>query len=274
MKIFRLHLLLLATLALGVFNLTAADLATAKVVSVSGTVTKYTLDGEGTPLAKGAILREGDSITVTALSEASLVFSNGSTLTVEENTSLTLKELTQEAFGGDKSYEALQADPSKSQTLLDLNYGSLEGHVKQLQTGSTFDIVTPLGTAAIRGTRYRIMIKFNKERGEYTLQVKNKDGNVTMISKFSGVVDFSSGTAEKGYDGSLDTPTSAKIPVGRSINVRISRNDPYFDEVFDLITSLIPEEDRPDPADDDEIILKIVTPGNGDIGIVSDDQPL
>ena len=54
----------------------AAQLASAKVTEVTGTVTKYTPDGGNAPIKVGDILKEGDSISATALSQAELVFSN------------------------------------------------------------------------------------------------------------------------------------------------------------------------------------------------------
>ena len=181
MKTYRLPLLSLAFFLIASVTAQAAALASAKAVAVTGTVTKYTPDKKQSPLKTGDLLKEGDSISVTALSEAKLVFSNGSEMTVEENTSINFAKLQQDSFAGNKSYQQLQADPSKSQTLLELNYGKLSGHVKKLRRDSQFEIETPLGTAAIRGTQWSAMLIYNSEREEYLFVVKNFDGMVDII---------------------------------------------------------------------------------------------
>ena len=209
----------------------AAQLASAKVLSVSGTVTSYTEGGAETPLQAGAILTQGASICTKPSSQAELVFSNGSELTVMENSRLTLAELSQEAFGGTKSYEQLQADPSRSQTLLKLNYGKTSGHVKKLSDGSQFLIESPLGTAAIRGTNFTIALNFNPTTGLYSIQVSNHDGLVDLITKAEG-------SKENGdYDPNA-AETSTPIPAGQEFAVSISADDPNFGTVIEQMINL------------------------------------
>ena len=197
-----LHLILLALFGLSPLTATAAQqLASAKVLSMSGTVTSASEDGVESPLMIGAILGQGDSIVTGAWSTALLVFSNGSEILVTEETSITILELSQEAFGGTKSYEQLKADPSKSQSLLQLNYGKVSGHVKSLKAGSRFDIETPLGTAAIRGTKFVIECRYDAKRGEYNFVVYNLDGKIDLISRLTGSSKYGSGNyAEKAYE--------------------------------------------------------------------------
>ena len=61
-----------------------------------------------------------------------LVFSNGSEITLFQNSSLSILDLEQEPYTSKRVYNELEADPSKSQTLLELDYGQLDGHVKKL----------------------------------------------------------------------------------------------------------------------------------------------
>ena len=80
-----LHLILLALFGLSPLTATAAQqLASAKVLSMSGTVTSASEDGVESPLMIGAILGQGDSIVTGAWSTALLVFSNGSEILVTE----------------------------------------------------------------------------------------------------------------------------------------------------------------------------------------------
>lgn len=233
MKARKISILSLALIALLSLSAQAAQLATAKVVEVVGTVTKYSPDGQNNQLQTGDILKEGDSVSVTALSLAKLVFSNGSELTIEENTNVSIAKLQQDAFGGNKSYEQLQADPSKSQTLLELNYGKLNGHVKQLRSDSKFHVNTPLGTAAIRGTVWSMTFIYNAERGEFLLTVKNFDGLVDIISKYVGQFEYGEGnTGDKPYDAGVTEAVRELIPASYTIVIRINVNDPFFDELL------------------------------------------
>ncbi|MEN8792373.1 MAG: FecR domain-containing protein [Lentimonas sp.] len=263
MKALRLPLLLIAFFVIGNCSLNAAQLATAKAVDIVGTVTKYNKDGNS-PLVAGDILNQGDSISVTALSSAQLVFSNGSTIDLKENTSIDITELTQDSFGGNKSYEQLEADPSKSQALLELNYGELDGHVKKLQKGSKFVINTPLGTAAIRGTRFTIKLAYNKKRNEFSISVVNKDGVVMFQSDF----DYDQSSVNKEKNSSRNKKGLKSIPKKQEINVRVHRNNPKFEAIFNRIRSRLPTEVRP-PSD----LPFVPTPEDPDIQIVSPNTP-
>ena len=241
MKNSRLHLVILALFGLSALTVNAAQLASAKVLSVSGTVHSYAEGSKSTALTVGTILTQGDSITTTALSNALIVFSNGSEITIKENTSLTIAALSQEAFSGKKSYQQLRVDPSKSQALLELNYGKISGHVKKLSKGSEFNIATPLGTAAIRGTRFDVSLHYNAERGEFILSITNKDGKVEVISRYAGSIDYGRGSVGNiGYDHSVTGGKSAQVPPTHQIVIRLSDNDPYFDEVIDLLKNMPP----------------------------------
>ena len=176
--------IVISLLAFSGLTAQAAQLASAKVLSVTGVAVKEAKDGSETPLKSGDILVEGDSVIVSGLSQAMLVFSNGSTLKVDERTSLSFKQLEQASFGGNKSYEQLAGDPSKSQTILELNYGEVDGHVKKLKPGSVFNIETPLGTAAIRGTRFNVRLTYNPVSGFMVLNIYNADGRLMSLRHF------------------------------------------------------------------------------------------
>ena len=235
------HLVLLALLGLSALTANAAQLASAKVLNVSGTVNSHSEDGVEKQLIVGAILSQGDSIVTTAMSNALLVFSNGSELVVEENSSISIANLSQEAFGGNKSYEQLQADPSSSQSLLELNYGKVSGHVKKLRSGSEFNIETPLGTAAIRGTKFQVELRYSVERGEFILIVHNKDGKVNIISRYGGSFEYGRGNVgDKGYDSAVSDDTIEAIPPAHIIVIRLSKDDPNYDRIINAVKNYPP----------------------------------
>ena len=229
----------IATLAIGLMVLgsaclSAAELATAKVFKIEGSAILYSSDGTDRPLQRGDILKQGDGVVSAPVSSVTLVFSNGSMLTVEENSSITMESLSQDAFAGGKEYEQLSADPSKSNTLVGLNYGKVSGEVKKLQNGSSFDVRTPLGTAAIRGTIYWVSLFFNSERGEFVLIIHNANGIVDVISRYAGQLDFGrNNTADTNYQSGGSEEKREVIPPTHYVIIRLSDRDPYFDTLID-----------------------------------------
>ncbi|NBB79392.1 MAG: hypothetical protein GVY36_08100 [Verrucomicrobia bacterium] len=267
MNIKQFYLTLVSIFFVGALTCSAAQLSSAKVLSVEGTVFKYAKDSGNTPLEAGDILVEGDSVSVTALSSARLVFSNGSLITVNENTSFDIAKLTQQPFSGSASYEQLQADPSVSQTLLEINYGRLDFHVKKLRQGSSFDIESPLGTAAIRGTQGSARLFYNAERAEFMFVVENVDGAVDIISRFGGEIEYGSGNiGDKGYDSGLPNDTAEPIPQSHIVIVRLSRGDPLFDDLYRALQNFIPTET---PTGTIELPLPEITPEDPGVIVVS-----
>lgn len=237
-------------------------------MSAEGTVTKYSKDGGQAPLKQGDILVEGDSVSATAMSSARLVFSNGSLVTITENTSINIAKLAQQPFSGSASYEQLQADPSVSQTLLELNYGQLDFHVKKLRGDSSFDIESPLGTAAIRGTQGSVRLFYNAERAEFMFVVANMDGAIDIQSRFGGSIEYGDGNiGDKGYDSGLPEDASEPIPPEHIVIIRLSRGDPYFDELFRQMQNFIPT-DAPQQGDI-ELPLPVLTPEDQSVIVIS-----
>ena len=261
MKTLRIPFTLFCLLAISALSTHAAELATAKVLSVSGTVIKteggggsFKVGGRESPLKAGDILREGDRIHSTEGSKVFLVFSNGSEITLFQNSSLSIVDLEQEPYTSKRVYNELEADPSKSQTLLELDYGQLDGHVKKLSNTSSFNIETPLGTAAIRGTRFSISLLFTGNK--LILSVSNFDGLVDILTKSSSKVV----TGKKGFGGgnkgggkggnngggaakslaqglinefaSEADGTSTPIPAGGNCNVSASAGNPVLNAII------------------------------------------
>ena len=241
MHAIRNTLLCALVVSIAVSAASAAQLATAKVLEVKGTVSVYSGEQPPRPLKQGDILEEGDAISTSHLSSAKLAFSNGSLLTVEENTSMNLEDLQQQPFSGNRSYEQLKADPSKSQTQLHLNYGRVSGKVKRLRNDSKFHIKTPIGTAAVRGTAFFVELRYNVERREMILFVSNEDGLVDIISRYAGEIQYGTGNiGDKGYDSSISDEKEEPIPPEHKVVIRLQRGDPYFDDLIDFIQNIPP----------------------------------
>lgn len=270
MKNSRLYLALFAFFGLSALIVNAAQTASAKVLSVTGSVHVYAEGSPDAPLTAGAILTQGQGIVTTAMSSAHLVFSNGSELTVKENTSVTIAELTQEAFGGNKSYEQLKADPSKSQALLQLNYGKVSGHVKQLRAGSKFNIETPLGTAAIRGTKHEVGLGYNPVRKTVSMTVTNMDGKIDLITKTGGKIEYYNNAAEVAYETGVKG-TTQPVPVGNTVTVSLSQDDPNFEDVINPAVNFPPYQNENTQPNTDKTTPPgpVVTPEDQTITITS-----
>ena len=270
MKTLRIPFTLFCLLAISALSTHAAELATAKVLSVSGTVIKteggglIKIGGRESPLKAGDILREGDRIHSTEGSKVFLVFSNGSEITLFQNSSLSIVDLEQEPYTSKRIYNELEADPSKSQTLLELDYGQLDGHVKKLSNTSSFNIETPLGTAAIRGTRFSISLLFTGNK--LILSVSNFDGLVDILTKSSSKVvtgkkAFGGGNKGGGKGGgkggnngggaakslaqglinefaSESAGTRTPIPAGGDCNVSASEGNPVLNAIISGLTAV------------------------------------
>jgi hypothetical protein len=255
MKTLRIPFTLLCVLAINALcvHATHADqldqlnqLATAKVISVEGTVTKSTtggikLNGRQSQVKVGDILSEGDRLSSSANSQVFIVFSNGSGITISENTIIEIAQLEQEPYNSSQTYEQLQADPSKSQTLLKLEYGQLEGHVKKLSKSSSFRIETPLGTAAIRGTRFSVSLAFSSN--QLNLSIINFDGLVDFIGQdtvapyaIDSINDDSEKVISEFDDEALDTPTS--LPDKTALIISCSQENPVFNAIIGVVAAI------------------------------------
>ena len=221
----------------------AAELATAKVLSVSGTVMRsegaslIKIGGRESPLKAGDILREGDRLNSTKGSKAFIVFSNGAEITLYQNSSLSIISLEQEPYTSQKVYNELEADPSKSQTLLELDYGQIDGHVKKLRKESSFDINTALGTAAIRGTRFSIRLFFTANK--LRLTIVNFDGLVDLITQTTAPV--ISGDIDEGEGNTFDSESNVDttpIPPAGECNVETNEGNPVFDAIVSGLSSV------------------------------------
>ncbi|MBT3637603.1 MAG: hypothetical protein HN531_11725 [Opitutae bacterium] len=85
---------------------------------------------------------------------ALLLLSNGTLLTVDENSKIKVTSFEQVPLDAKwKNLGSVEEEPSSSNILIDIDVGSLVFKTKKLKKKSNFQISTPLGTAGIRGTQ-------------------------------------------------------------------------------------------------------------------------
>jgi hypothetical protein len=103
----------------------------------------------------GVLLPDGASVQTGEGASVLLLLSNGTVVTVSENTRMKISSFVQEPFDDNGlSVGDLNEEPSSSSVLVDLDVGELVVKTKKLNKKSNFEISSPVGTAGIRGTQF------------------------------------------------------------------------------------------------------------------------
>ena len=134
------------------------------VIQTKGVVEAYSPQGRKltAPVVRGSVLPVGYSIKTGLFAESTLLLSNGTTATLQENSKLRLDKFEQAPFDAKAgSFSQIQAEPSTSQVSIDMEIGSLVVQTKKLNKASSFSISTPVGTAGIRGTQFQMAMSPN-----------------------------------------------------------------------------------------------------------------
>src|SRR5665213_171655 len=118
------------------------------VRAVHGDVT-YQENGSWMPLKNNSELAAGVSIRTGAASTADIQVNGKSAVRVTENTTMQIPTMT---------YTGTRRE-GDTETMLDLESGSVLGNVKKLSANSRYEIKTPHGVAGIRGTDFEVTVK-------------------------------------------------------------------------------------------------------------------
>lgn len=188
-----------------------------KASNVRGEVKKVNLtDKSETVLKNGdTLIQENAIVTGKGDSSVVLVFANGSTVRVGNDSRLEIKEFLMDPLEADiPNVAALTAEPTRSQTNLRLEFGEMVGNVKTLNraAGSTFSVSTPAGAAGIRGTTFRIVYRPTGTGQAFSFQLSTSEGVVL-------------------FEGTTRTGLAAvNVPLGQQIQV-IAQVDPATNSV-------------------------------------------
>ena len=149
----------------------------------------------GTVASVNQFLSPGDSLETGKASDALLLLTNGTTLSVGANTTFELKAFYQDDFNeGKAKVGSLEEEASSSTVLIDLNVGDLVVDVRKLKKKSNFEISSPLGVAGIRGTSFRL----------------SASADSTKLSVLNGRVDFVSNENKQNQVGAEKVLVSSK----------------------------------------------------------------
>lgn len=142
--------------------------------TVKGNVT-YKLAGttEFLPLSAGTALPQGATIKTGPSSLVAVVFSNGAVATITSDSEVEVTKFEQEVFSGSLS---ANAEPSVSNTELNVINGSVVSKVAKLKSGSSYVVKSPVGAAGVRGTTFKV--SYNSETGAFS--VSTVEGNVVV----------------------------------------------------------------------------------------------
>jgi hypothetical protein len=141
---------------------------------------------DGKRPARGDKIQKGDSIVTGPNSSASLAFSNGSVLEVAKESKFIIEEYLQKEWEfNEEAFKKLEKEPSNSQSKLQLDYGDVTCKVKKLNKGSEMDVKTPLGSAGIRGTTFRVSITRGSDGKPAGSRVSVVEGKVDVKAEGS-----------------------------------------------------------------------------------------
>lgn len=134
--------------------------ATTSLTVLSGDVMVRRAGGDFVAAFDGQVLSEGDTIRTGADARAVLTYFEGSTVTIEPDTQLTIDNASTLADGG-------------TVVVMTQAFGRSWHVVTKLITGSSkYDVRTPASTASVRGTEFEV----------------NSDGDQTTVSTTEGTV--------------------------------------------------------------------------------------
>lgn len=189
--LFGIMILCLSLARTATFGQEKESLSRGAVILAEKTEPVSFLDENNKPLPKnstlpGVLLPVGASVQTGAKGGALLLLSNGTIVTISENTKMKISSFVQEPFD-DKGLSVgdLQEEPSSSSVLVDLEVGDLVVKTKKLNKKSNFEIASPVGTAGIRGTQFGM--GFSPQRGmsldvtESTVSFKPRGGGRTRM---------------------------------------------------------------------------------------------
>ncbi len=176
---------LLLPSALGALNRQNNLLGKIYVSNVNGVVTCVS-DGRILELKKGdSIMARGAIFESAEKSNATLVFSNGTGVYVDEKTKFEVRRFEQEFFAPNNN---LRVEPSNSNTVVRFNSGRVVLSTPRLLSGTTMIYETDLAQVLVRGEK--LMIESTEKQthvamieGGATVNPKGPDGKFVSIGK-------------------------------------------------------------------------------------------
>ena len=149
-------------------------------------------------IKSGAVLAEGYTLKTGFGGEAAVLFSNGTTATLEPRTQISVVTFLQQSFNaGNQKLADLSEEPSTSQLAIKINSGAVICKTKKLNQDSSFTIITDAGTAKIMGTEFQMGLspagQTKLDVATSTVSFSPAGGNPILVSQGKGLDVSSSG---------------------------------------------------------------------------------
>ena len=134
-----------------------------RAVKVDGTAWQTIgSQGQRQRLKEGDFLIQGNAVITSNDARVILLFQNGSTVDLQPGTKFSVDQFFVDPFDTEKiDYRTIRKEPSRSTTKLRVDDGTITAKVAKLKPASAYNIVTPLGTAGIRGTVVTVSVNRN-----------------------------------------------------------------------------------------------------------------
>ena len=157
-----------------------------RVLRTKGARISLLVNGANSDIKLGTMHKEGSVILTGSDSSVDLLFENGVVLQVQPNTEFSIDKFQLDPFNAEGlDYKNLTNEPTTSVTQMKLDAGMVIASSKKLKDGSRFEIITPIGTCGIRGTRFFVQTE------------KLKGSPTAMVGVAEGLVEFTTPKGQK-----------------------------------------------------------------------------
>lgn len=175
-----------------------------RAIKVEGSAWQILGDnGRRERLTEGDFLRAGNAVVTSDNGRVILLFQNGSIVNLQPGTRFSIDQFLVAPFDtGAIDYQTIRKEPSLSTTKVRVDEGTITAKVAKLNRSSSYNIVTPLGTAGIRGTVVTVSVTPNTATFVVTegmVQV-TKDGQTFWVRE--GAEEGAEGDNRTGREGS------------------------------------------------------------------------
>jgi sugar lactone lactonase YvrE len=184
-----------------------------RVIEVNGSGAKsVNAQGATSELKRGDFLSQGVRVVTGQNASVELAFENGSCVVVKPGSEFSIDQFLADPFDSQEvDYGSLENEPTMSVTRTNLKSGEIFFHVEKLKDRSTYEIITPVGIAGIRGTGG--FVRSGKGRGAFGLYegsaiFKTPNGQVHSVRQGQAIA---VGDAETKYAVTGNPPKSAEI---------------------------------------------------------------
>jgi sugar lactone lactonase YvrE len=184
-----------------------------RVIEVNGSGAKsVNAQGATSELKRGDFLSQGVRVVTGPEASVELAFENGSSVVVKPGSEFSIDQFLADPFDSQEvDYGSLENEPTMSVTRTNLKSGEIFFHVEKLKERSTYEIITPVGIAGIRGTGG--FVRSGKGKGAFGLYegaaiFKTPNGQVHSVRQGQAIT---VGDAATQYAVTGNPPKSAEI---------------------------------------------------------------